>query len=624
MDAPHAGRTPVTRARRWRWRPLAHVLCTRIMRYDAAAPDWPDRDRFVLSRRARVDAAVRDAAPHRLRARPSTTSRHFRQWGSATPGHPEVGHTAGVEVTTGPLGQGFANGVGMAIAERWLRARFGADVCRPPHLRHRWRRRPDRGRQPRGGVARRPPGPRAPRLRLRRQPHHDRRAHRAGPHRRRRRAGSRPTAGTSTTSARRPRTSTRSRPRCARAKAVERRPSLIVLRSHIGYPSPDLTDDPAAHGLRVRRRRRSPRPRRSWACPDEPFLVPDDVLDFYREAGRRGPSAARGLGRSASPALDRRPGRARRLPRRAGPVRAGPKRCPTFAVGETMATRKASGAVPRGAWSTTVPGLVGGGADLTGNTGTKLDGGDVHRSTDPDGRQIHFGIREHAMGGDHERHGAARRRRCPSAARSWSSATTCGRRVRLAALCPAPRSSTSWTHDSVGVGEDGPTHQPVEHLVLAAGHARPPGHPTGRRQRDRRRPGSSPSTATARPPSSSPARGCPSSTAPVTARSTRGAYVLADPDGGPTSSSSAPAARSPSVVEAADGAGRRTAWPPAWSPCPCADLFDEQDDAYRASVLPDGVPPLSVEAGVDAGAGTGTPTTPSASTASAPRRPATR
>src|SRR5215207_3200182 len=108
--------------------PLAHALWTRVLRYDAAAPHWPDRDRFVLSA---GHASILLYSMLHLTGYGLTLDdlRQFRQWGSATPGHPEVHHTTGVEVTTGPLGQGLANAVGMAIAEQSLRTRFGADAC---------------------------------------------------------------------------------------------------------------------------------------------------------------------------------------------------------------------------------------------------------------------------------------------------------------------------------------------------------------------------------------------------------------------------------------------------------------------------------------------------------------
>jgi len=126
MDAPHAARSG-HQGTAMALAPLAHVLWTRILTYDAADPTWPDRDRFILSA---GHASILLYSMLYLTGHGLTLDdiRAFRQWGSATPGHPEVGHTAGVEVTTGPLGQGLANGVGMAIAERNLRARFGSEL----------------------------------------------------------------------------------------------------------------------------------------------------------------------------------------------------------------------------------------------------------------------------------------------------------------------------------------------------------------------------------------------------------------------------------------------------------------------------------------------------------------
>ena len=167
--------------------PLAHVLFSRIMRYDPHDPLWPDRDRFVLSN---GHASILQYSMLFLTGFGLTLDdiEAFRSWESRTPGHPEVRHTPGVEVTTGPLGQGFANAVGHGHgrappAHHVRRRRDG-----PPHVRHRRRRVLHGGRQPRGRVARRPPAARQPDLRLRRQPRHDRRRHRAGPVRRRRQA----------------------------------------------------------------------------------------------------------------------------------------------------------------------------------------------------------------------------------------------------------------------------------------------------------------------------------------------------------------------------------------------------------------------------------------------------
>src|SRR3546814_285913 len=126
MDAPHAARSG-HQGTAMALAPLAHVLWARTSRYDAAAPEWPDRDRFV---RSAGHASILLYSMLHLTGYDLTLDdlRDFRQWGSRTPGHPEHGHTAGVEVTTGPLGQGIANAVGLALAERQLRARFGADV----------------------------------------------------------------------------------------------------------------------------------------------------------------------------------------------------------------------------------------------------------------------------------------------------------------------------------------------------------------------------------------------------------------------------------------------------------------------------------------------------------------
>ena len=194
------------------------------MRHDPASPDWPGRDRFILS--AGHACILQYAALH-LSGYDLTLDdlKQFRQWGSRTPGHPELGHTPGIETTTGPLGQGFANGVGLAIAQRFLAERWNRPRPRDRRLlglRDLLRRRPDGGRLAGGGVDRGPPRARQARLRLRRQPHHDRRLDVDQLRRPRTRAsGSRRTAGTSSTSTTRT-TSTRSAPR-SRRRATRRR-----------------------------------------------------------------------------------------------------------------------------------------------------------------------------------------------------------------------------------------------------------------------------------------------------------------------------------------------------------------------------------------------------------------
>ena len=178
--------------------PMAYVLWTRFLRHAPTRPDWPDRDRFVLSagHASMLLYSLLHLTGYDL---PLDELEQFRQWGSRTPGHPEYGLTPGVEATTGPLGQGFANAVGMAIAERRL-AR-GVQPARPrdrrpPDVRHLLRRRPPGGRRVRGGAPRRPPPARQADRALRRQPHPARRADGDGVQRGRPRPASTPTAGT--------------------------------------------------------------------------------------------------------------------------------------------------------------------------------------------------------------------------------------------------------------------------------------------------------------------------------------------------------------------------------------------------------------------------------------------
>ena len=161
--------------------PMAHVIWTRHLRYNPADPAWPGRDRFVLSggHGCMLLYSLLHLTGYDL---PLEELKRFRQWGSRTPGHPEYGHTPGVEVTTGPLGQGTANAIGMAIAAKHLEAVYGPDG-RLPGVRDRDRRRPDGGDQRRGIVACGPSRPGQPGVPLRRQPRHHRRQHRDRLHR---------------------------------------------------------------------------------------------------------------------------------------------------------------------------------------------------------------------------------------------------------------------------------------------------------------------------------------------------------------------------------------------------------------------------------------------------------
>ena len=265
--------------------PLAHVLWTRIMNYDPSRPAWPDRDRFVLSA-GHASILLYSMLYLTGYGLELADLEDFRQWGSRTPGHPEVGHTAGVEVTTGPLGQGFANAVGLAMAERSLRARFGDDICN--HFTYVICSDGDlsegisheaaslAGHQGLGRLDRD----------LRRQPHLHRRPDRVGIVRRCRQTlpgvrVARQAVGEIANDCDAIEAAIR------RAMAVEDRPSLIVLRSHIAYPSPDAVDTAAAHGYSLFDKEIAATKRVMGVPEDKSFYVPDDVLEWYRDATAR-------------------------------------------------------------------------------------------------------------------------------------------------------------------------------------------------------------------------------------------------------------------------------------------------------------------------------------------------
>jgi transketolase len=456
MDAPHAARSG-HQGTAMALAPLAHVLWTRVMRYDASDPDWPDRDRFVLSAGhasillyAMLHLTGYDLSLEDLRA--------FRQWGSKTPGHPERGHTDGVEVTTGPLGQGIGNAVGMAIAERSLRARVGADI-----VDHRTFCIVGDGDLSEGVSHE--AASLAGHLGLGRLVcvYDDNHVSIDGPTELSLSddAAARFTAygwhvehlGEAAEDL------DALEAALHRAVAEEDRPSLVIVRSHIAYPSPSKTDDPATHGYALKDAEIS-EAKAVMGLPDEAFVVPDDVLELYRAAGKRGRDereawqkrleAYEGDAVELQALLD-----ARGLPGWADAL-------PTWSPGESIATRVASGKVLQ-ALADVVPSLIAGGADLTSNTGTVLKDHGVQAADDPAGRQVYFGIREHAMAAAMTGmavHGGV----LPVGGTFLVFSDYCRPSVRLAALSRA-RVIYSFTHDSVGVGEDGPTHQPVEHVA---------------------------------------------------------------------------------------------------------------------------------------------------------------
>jgi transketolase len=404
--------------------PLAHVLYSRVMKHDPTDAMWPDRDRFVLSA---GHASILQYSMLFLQGYGLELSdiQDFRQWNSATPGHPERGHTAGIEVTTGPLGQGFANAVGLALAERHLRARFGSELtdhhtyviagdgCLMEGVSHEAASLA--GHQKLGrlivvfddnqitidgstnltcsdDVAMRFSSYGWEVVQL----------------------GAIGEDLNALESA-----------LVAARDSQDDRPKLLILRTQVGFPSPDWTGKHEAHGNPFTAEHVS-RAKNAMGMPDESFWAPQDVVDSFR-------STAKSHGSSQSAAWK---------------------------------SRLASSAHKTewdAAWNGGLADLVSGSADLTGNTGTKLSGQSPMSHATPEGRQIYYGIREHAMGSAMvglALHGGV----YPAGGTFFVFFDYMKPPIRLAALSRA-KCLFVFSHDSVGVGEDGPTHQPIEHLA---------------------------------------------------------------------------------------------------------------------------------------------------------------
>ncbi len=441
--------------------PLGHVLWTRIMRYDAAEPDWFDRDRFILSA---GHACILQYAFLHLTGYGLTLDdiKDFRQWESQTPGHPENFVTPGIEVTTGPLGQGFANGVGMAIAERWLRERFGPEVsdhrtfaiCSDGDVQE--------------GISHEAAAL-AGHLGLGRlvYVYDDNHITIDGPAELAMSddVGLRFEAyGWHVIDLGEASEDLDALEGALKAGVgQDDKPTLIILRSHIGFPAPNKTDDASAHGAPLGEDEVAAAKEILGMPADEEFWVPDDVLDFYREAGRRGAEVRAAQEERLAAWRDANPQLADELDvclARRG--RDGwEQKLPSFEAGEKLATRKANNQV-LDAMLDVVPGLIGGSADLAGSNGVGIDAPSLTRD-DFSGRAIHFGVREHAMGGlsnGMALHGGL----LPFTATFLIFSDYQRPSVRLAALSNA-KVAFVYSHDSVGLGEDGPTHQPIEHLM---------------------------------------------------------------------------------------------------------------------------------------------------------------
>lgn len=444
---------------------MAYTLFTRHLSFDPSDPAWPDRDRFVLSAGhgsmllySLLHLTGYDLSLDDLRA--------FRQWGSKTPGHPEYGHTVGVETTTGPLGQGFANAVGMAIAERFLAATFnGAGPAIMDHFTYVLAGDGDMMEGISSEAASFAGHQKLGKLIVLYDDNHitidgstdlaftedvGERFEAYGWHVQRVVDGNDVAAVDAALVA---------------AKVETDRPSLIAVRNHIGFGAPDKQDTAKAHGepLGVEEVKLT---KENLGWPLEPqFLVPADVKSFYEQAGERGRAAHaawrerflvwRAADAARAAAWD--DAWSRRLPS------GWDADLPVFPADGGLATRAASGQVIN-ALAAHVPTLIGGSADLAPSNNTWINGVPDQEAATPAGRNFHFGVREHAMAAIANGlavHGGVR----PYVATFFVFTDYMRPAMRLAALMGQPVIHVL-THDSVGLGEDGPTHQPVEHLAI--------------------------------------------------------------------------------------------------------------------------------------------------------------
>lgn len=444
--------------------PAAWVLWSRFLRFDPTRPDWQDRDRFILS--AGHGSMLLYGLLHLFGYDLTLDDiREFRQWGSKTPGHPEFGHTPGVETTTGPLGQGILNALGKALAERMLAARYNPDDGEPV-INHRTFVIASDGDLMEGSSHEF--GSLAGHLGLGRlivlydynqttiDGHIDMtysddvlaRFAAYGWHTESVEDGNDRDAIEAALQA---------------AIADEDRPSLIQIPTLSGFGAPDVEGSHEAHdGNLGEDQLRRTKVRFGWPA-DEMFVVPDDVRDHCegiakeRRREREEWDARFEAWAEAHPdqAEEWRRVHEKRLPDGYEDV------LPRFETGQMMATRDAHGATLK-ALSKLLPELVGGSADLAGSTRVAKGEGDPVKAGDYRGRKIRFGVREHVMVGSLSGmaiHGGFR----PYGSTFLIFSDYARPSIRLAAMMGVPVVYL-FTHDSIGVGEDGPTHQPVEQV----------------------------------------------------------------------------------------------------------------------------------------------------------------
>ncbi len=579
--------------------PLGWLIFSKLRRHDPAQPSWPDRDRFVLScgHASMLQYSLLHLSGYDL---PLQEIKNFRQWGSLTPGHPEAHHTPGVETTTGPLGQGLANAVGMAMAERHLAARFNRSGYEL--FNHRtWVLASDGDMME--GVA-------------------SEAASLAG-HLKLGKLivfwddnkitidGSTDLTFTEDVVARFAAYGWHTQSvddgedlgaleAAAKAAVADDRPSFIRVRTIIGYPAPNKQNTSAAHGAPLGEDEVAAA-KNAMGWPSTPFHVPPALADATQAIRNAGERAYDEWNAMLADYQDEFPQEAKQLEEAlSGLLPAGwDKDLPTFAADEKgLATRKASGQVLN-VLAERIPSLVGGSADLAGSNASAMKGlANFASGSEGVPRNVDWGVREHAMASaisGMALHGGV----IPYGATFLIFSDYMRPALRLAALMKL-ETRYIFTHDSIGLGEDGPTHQPIEHLSALR---------------------AIPGFAVLRPADANETRECwkaalervgPAALSltrqnlPVLDRTEvapadgaqRGAYVLKDADGEPeviliATGSEVHLALSAQQALARDGIEARVVSMPCW------ELFEAQDQSYRDSVLPPSVTArVVVEAGV--------------------------
>lgn len=584
--------------------PMAYVIWDRFLKHNPANPNWFNRDRFVLS--AGHGSALLYALLHVYGYDlPIEELENFRQWGSKTPGHPEFGSTPGVEVTTGPLGQGFAMGAGMAVAETYLAAVFNPTAAgEAPLIDHYTYAIVSDGDLMEGVASE--AASLAGHLALGKliylyDDNHitidgstelafsedvGKRFEAYGWHVQSVDDGNDLDAIDAAI-------------RAARKEVT--RPSLIRVRTHIGFGSPKQ-DSEKAHGEPLGSEAlAATRKALDWPA-EPPFFVPEEARAHFAEAIERGRQLEDAWEDRLVTYREQHSDRAEQLEKaiRGRLADGWDEEMPVFEAGPgRMATRKASGVVLN-AVAKRLPMLIGGSADLAGSNQTQLKDAEAFSASTPQGRNFHFGVREHAMGGminGMARHGGV----IPYGGTFLIFSDYMRPAIRIACLMQT-HSIFVFTHDSVGLGEDGPTHQPIEHLMSLRAMPglvliRPAdANETAAAWRVALEYGGPVALVLTR-------QGLPVLDAqryPIANGVPKGAYVLSDSPGTPAviliaTGSEVSLALDAQRVLGEEGMEARVVSMPSWA------LFERQPATYRDGVLPGGIPKLSIEAGVSLG-----------------------